>query len=187
MQDEAPKLVGHHVYSKGIAGHELKLLEEWGVFKRGTQVRPLNRGDLLKLIELNGGDAKYLNLSRMDMAGIDLRGLRLESMDLRGCNLQNAIAMPMVTLDTGDLPIGDLAYELALQKWTKGEKELFVQEVTPTILTGAVLSYANLSNADFRWANLAGAYLIGANLQGTALYSSNLSYVYRSYAVELSR
>jgi uncharacterized protein YjbI with pentapeptide repeats len=175
MQEEAPKLVGQHVYSKGIAGNELKLLEEWGILKRGTQVRPLNRGDLLKLIELNGGTAEYIDLSRLDMRGIDLRGLRLEKIVLSGCNLEDARAQPLIVSHGKELQMWDYAYEHFLTLWANGEELPKGVSVTPTFLRDTHLFDANISKCDLRWVDLTETYLTRAVVHGTAMHMANLS------------
>ena len=40
-----------------------------------NRVRPVNRYDLITLIEVNGGTSDYIDLSGLDLSGIDIRGM----------------------------------------------------------------------------------------------------------------
>ena len=146
-----------------------KTLCDWQIIQDGNQVRPLVRGELEGLLETHG---KGVNLSGADLRGIDLRGMDLSQSILRGCNLEGAIAMPLVVTSNGkELPYSDMSYGVALSGWYAGEMPEWVQSVRPTLLDGAFLAMANISNANFRWANFNKANMVRSNLQG-----ANLSY-----------
>ena len=162
-------------YQFGVQGEERNVLSDLGVFRDGQQIRPVCRDDMLSLSKLNGGKFDYLRLQGLDMRKIDMRGLHIENAYLIGVDLEGAIAMPMVTLDTGDLPISDMAYEMVLDRWSKGETEQFVQHVTPTILSGSLLSQANLSNADFRWGGFRSTFMVRTVLQKADLSYADLT------------
>jgi uncharacterized protein YjbI with pentapeptide repeats len=151
------------------------ILSEEGAFKDdGTQIRPLNRNDLSKLIEENGGTGDYLELSGLDLSGIDIRGMELGSVLFEGCNLKNALAQPMVTIRGRELSSRDLAYSHFLQEYQTG-KMVENREVTPTNLGEAFLLGADLSKAHLQWANLSDAVLAWGNLDGANLFHANLS------------
>lgn len=146
-----------------------KTLCDWQIIQDGNQVRPLVRGELEWLLETHG---KGVNLSGADLRGIDLRGMDLSQSILQGCNLEGAIAMPLVVTSNGkELPYSDMSYGVALSRWYAGEMPEWVQSVQPTLLDGAFLTMANISNANFRWANFDKASMVRINLQG-----ANLSY-----------
>jgi len=153
---------------------EFRFLEELGVVNREKQIRPLERKDLLTLIAENGGSAEYLCLRGIEMKRIDMRGLNLRKIDLSGCNLEGALAMPMVTTNTGDLAPQDLAYEHNIELWVKNQLPGFVKSVTPTDLSEAFLPDARLSNSDFRWADFRDTFMVRAVLQRVDLSHSNM-------------
>ena len=150
------------------------ILWDEGVFDGNLQTRPLNRNDLTKLIEENGGTGDYLDLRGLDLSGIDIRGMQLGSVLFEGCNLKNAVALPMVTSRGRELSSRDLAYGHFLQEYQTG-KIVENREVTPTNLGEAFLLGADLSKAHFEWANLSGAVLAWCNLDGASLAYADLS------------
>lgn len=150
------------------------ILWDDGVFKDGVQTRPLNRNDLLKLIEENGGAGDYLDLSGFDLSSIDIRGMQLGRVLFNGCSLKNAFVQPMVTRKGQEFPPWDLAYGHILEQYQAGEK-VGDCEVTPTNLNGALLIGADLSKADLRWANLNDTALAWGNLDGSSLSYADLS------------
>ena len=150
------------------------ILRDEGVFQDGTQIRPLNRNDLSKLIEENGGTGEHINLLGLDLSGIDMRGMLLGRIWFAGCNLKNALAQPLLTYYDEELTPQDFAYHHILSQYQTGEK-IANCEVTPTNLVGAVLSHANLSEADLRWANLSDVALRWGNLDGANLAHADLS------------
>ena len=149
------------------------ILGDEGVFKDGVQTRPLNRNDLSKLIEVNGGASDYIDLSGLDLSGIDIRGMPLGRVRFAGCNLKNALAQPLLTCDGQELTPWDPAYGHVLAGYQTG-KVLENCEVTPTHLGGAFFLGADLSKADFRWANLSSVALVGCNLDSANLGHANL-------------
>ena len=159
---------------RSILGMERTLLTDLGVFENDRQTRPLQRDDLLIVIEANNGP-DYLDYSGMDMAGIDLRGIDLSRSYLRGCNLEGAIAIPLVTRKGMEWSPSDLMYQRTLDTWFRGAIEPADAEVKPTKLQGSILWGANLSNADFRWTNLTDSYLQRCNLTGATLSFADLS------------
>ena len=150
------------------------ILRDEGVFQDGKQVRPVNRDDLLKLIEANGGAGEHIDLRGLDLSSIDIRGLQLGRVLFNGCNLKNALAQPMVTSGGQELPPRDLAYGHVLGQYQAGEK-VGDCKVRLTNLEGALLIGADLSKADLRWANLSDAALAWCNLDGAALSHADLS------------
>jgi uncharacterized protein YjbI with pentapeptide repeats len=167
-------LENHDDMVGAIAGQEPSFLRERGVIQGDKQVRPIGREDLLKLIKENGGSAKHLHLSGMDMRGIDLRGLHLEGMYLMGSNLEGAMAQPMIAFQGQELPTENLIDGVILDRWAKGE-ELPGICVTATAFSRTLFMEANLSRSDFRWANLSGLSLNGANLRAAKMSKANLS------------
>jgi uncharacterized protein YjbI with pentapeptide repeats len=157
----------HRQHVEHILGYE-------GVFLDGEQVRPVNRYDLITLIEVNGGTSDYIDLSGLDLSGIDIRGMPLGRVRFAGCNLKNALAQPMVTSGGQELTPWDLAYGHVLEEHQAG-KRVGDCEVTPTNLEGAFLLGADLSKADLRWANLSDTALAWCNLDGAALSHADLS------------
>ena len=154
--------------------HVEHILQYEGVFRDGEQVRPVNRYDLITLIEVNGGTSDYIDLSGLDLSGIDIRGMPLGRVRFAGCNLKSALAQPMVICGGRELSPRDLAYGHVLEKYQTG-KELEDCEVTPTNLVGALLLGADLSKADLQWANLSDAVLAWGNLDGANLFHADLS------------
>ena len=150
------------------------ILLDRGVFWDDVQVRPVNRDDLTKLIEANGGTGEHIDLRRLDLSGIDIRGLELGRVWLNDCSLKNALAQPMVTSGGQQLPPRDLAYGHVLGQYQAGEK-VGDCEVRLTNLEGALLMGADLSKADLRWANLSDAALAWCNLDGANLAHADLS------------
>ena len=154
--------------------HVEHILQYEGVFRDGEQVRPVNRDDLLKLIEVNGGTSEHIDLSGLDLSGIDIRGMQLGRVRFAGCNLKNALAQPLLTCNDQELTPWDLAYGFVLAEYQAG-RELEYCEVTPTNLGGALLMGADLSKADLRSANLSDVALRWGNLEGADLAHANLS------------
>jgi uncharacterized protein YjbI with pentapeptide repeats len=150
------------------------ILWDDGVFDDNVQTRPLNRNDLAKLIEENGGTGEHIDLRGLDLSGIDIRGMQLGRVWFNGCNLKGALAQPMVTSGGQELTPWDLAYGHVLEEHQAG-KRVGDCEVTPTNLEGAFLLGADLSKADLRWANLSDAALVGCNLDGASLAHTDLS------------
>jgi uncharacterized protein YjbI with pentapeptide repeats len=150
------------------------ILWDDGVFDDNVQTRPLNRNDLAKLIEENGGTGEHIDLRGLDLSGIDIRGMQLGRVRFAGCNLKNALAQPMVTSGGQELTPWDLAYGHVLEEHQAG-KRVGDCEVTPTNLEGAFLLGADLSKADLRWANLSDTALAWCNLDGAALSHADLS------------
>ena len=150
------------------------ILWDDGAFKDGVQTRPLNRNDLSKLIEENGGTGEHIDLRGLDLSGIDIRGMQLGRVWLNGCNLENALAQPLVTSRGREFPPWDLAYGHVLGKYQTREKVADC-EVTPTNLGEALLLGVNLSKADLRWANLSEVALAWGNLDGASLAHADLS------------
>jgi uncharacterized protein YjbI with pentapeptide repeats len=150
------------------------ILSDGGVYVAGAQVRPLNRSDLTKLIEANGGTGDYLDLKGLDLSGIDIRGMQLGSISFEGCIMKNALAQPLITRNGKDWPPWDLAYGLVLSEYRTG-KEPDNYVVTPTNLAGALLLGADLSKAYLQWANLSNAVLAWCNLDGADLSQADLS------------
>ena len=150
------------------------ILRDEGPFKDGIQIRPLDRNDLLKLIEVNGGTGEHIDLCGLDLSGIDMRGIQLGRIWLKDCSLKNALAQPMVTIGGQELPPRDLAYGHVLGQYQAGEK-VGDCEVRLTNLEGALLIGADLSKADLRWANLSDAALAWCNLDGASLAYADLS------------
>ena len=160
---------------RGILGEERNLLRHLGVLNGEEQIRPLRREDLLQLIKENGGSAKYMNLSELNMSQIDIRGLNLSQSFLRGCNLEHAVAKPMVISDNGEnWSIYDTAYQMALGNWQADIDPKDGSTVKPTILNGTILTLANLSHSDLRWANLDQAGMTRCNLTGADLSYAKL-------------
>ena len=152
-----------------------KTLCDWQIIQDGNQVRPLGRGDLEGLLETHG---KGLDLSGADMSGIDLRGMDLRQSILRGCNLAGAIAMPLVvTSDGKELPFSDAVYDDALSCWYAGEMPEWVQIVQPTLLDEAVLSTANISEANFDKVSMVRSNIQGADLSYAKLNEARLDWV----------
>ena len=157
---------------------EKSFLREWGIIEGNKQTRRLDRDDLLRLIQENGGSAEYLDLSGLDMRRIDLRGLDLSKTLMMGCNLEGAIAIPMVTTSDGnELHFSDLGYEIALTDWYTGNDREWVGQVQATSLDGAILSLANLSRSDFRWANIRGGVMARCELKSADFSFADLSKV----------
>ena len=112
------------------------ILWDDGVFDDNVQTRPLNRNDLAKLIEENGGTGEHIDLRGLDLSGIDIRGMQLGRVWFNGCNLKGALAQPMVTSGGQELTPWDLAYGHVLEEHQAGKK-VGDCEVTPTNLEGA--------------------------------------------------
>ena len=164
-----------------ILGMERELLTDLGVFENDRQTRPLQRNDLMIVLEANSGP-DYLDFSGMDMTGIDLRGIDLSRSNLRGCNLERAIAIPMIARHGKEWTPGDMGYGPTLETWSQGAVRPDDAEVTPTRLNGSILSWANISKADFRWSNLTDSYLQRCNLSGASLSFADLSKADLSWA-----
>ena len=141
------------------------ILWDEGIFDGNVQTRPLNRDDLSKLIEKNGGTGEHIDLHGLDLSGIDIRGMQLGHVLFNGCILKNAFVQPMVTRKGQEFPPWDLAYGHILEQYQAGEK-VGDCEVTPTNLNGSLLIGADLSKSDLRWANLNDAVLAWGNLDG---------------------
>ena len=150
------------------------ILWDDGVFDDNVQTRPLNRNDLAKLIEANGGTGEHIDLRGLDLSGIDMRGMQLGRVWLNGCSLKNALAQPMVICGGRELSPWDLAYGHVLEEHQAGKK-VGDCEVTHTNLGGSLLSRADLSKADLRWANLSDVALAWGNLDGANLAYADLS------------
>ena len=150
------------------------ILREEGAFQDDTQVRPLNRNDLTKLIEANGGTGDDLDLSGLDLSGIDIRGMRLGRTLLDGSSLKNAKAQPLVTYRGIELPPWDLNYDHILSEY-QASKEPENADVVPTCLAGALLLGADLSKADLSWANLSNVTLAWGTLDNAVLAHADLS------------
>ena len=152
------------------------LLREWGIIEDDKQTRRLDRDDLLRLIQENGGRAEHLDLSGLDLRRIDIRGLDLSKTYMTGCNLEGAVAKPMVITSGGqELPFSDLGYEIALKLWAIGDAPEWVERAQPTILDGAILPFANLSRSDFRWASIRGATISQCEFQSANFSFTDLS------------
>ena len=125
-------------------------LSDLGVIVDGVQIRPLERNDLLQLMErMQRDDLAGVDLSGSDMRGIDIRGLNLRDAIMRDCNLDGAIGMSLLTDENGiQLPNSDPGYELALNGWATGETPRWIESVQPTVLDGAALNLS--SSVGFR-------------------------------------
>ena len=158
-----------------IPRHQVKnILRYEGVFRDGEQVRPVNRDDLLKLIEENGGTGEHIDLRGLDLSDIDIRGLPLGRTRFTGCNLKNALAQPLLTCNDQELTPWDLAYDWILTEYQTG-RELEDCEVNLTHLEGSLLMGTDLSKADFRCAKLSDTVLAWGNLDGANLSHADLS------------
>ena len=150
------------------------ILWDEGIFDGNVQTRPLNRNDLSKLIEENGGTGEYIDLHGLDLSGIDMRGMQLGRVLFNGCSLKNAFVQPMVAYNDLELEPWDLAYSHVLTDYQTG-KMVKSYEVTPTNLEGSLLIGADLSKSDLRWANLSDVALAWGNLDGADLAHADLS------------
>ena len=157
-----------HIY------HVKNILRYEGVFQDSEQVRPVNRDDLLKLIEINGGTSEHIDLSGLDLAGIDIRGMPLGRVRFTRCNLKNAFAQPMVSYNDLELEPWDLAYSHVLAKYQTG-KTVENCVVTPTNLEGSLFGGADFSKSDLQWANLSDTVIAWCNLDGANLAYADLS------------
>ena len=174
-----------------IHRHQVEhILQYEGVFRDGEQVRPVNRDDLLKLIEVNGGTGEYIDLSGLDLSGIDIRGMQLGSVLFEGCILRKALAQPLITHKGKEFLPWDRNYVNILSEYQTG-RQLKNHKVVPTNLAGtsllgadlsyALLCLANVSGVSLSWgtldsANLAYANLSKSNLDQASLERTNLRY-----------
>ena len=149
---------------------------DWWLTKWGRQ-EPLNREDVERLIEVNGGTGESLDLTRRDIRKINLwRGLRedkdvlpfelaganLSWSDLRAANLSGA-DLQEARLFLADLRESDL-------KWTNLQ-ECHLRSAN---FQGADLSYADLRDAELQDSDLEGATMVRANMRDAELRGANL-------------
>ena len=159
-------------------------LRNMGVIVDGVQARPIERSDLLLLMErLDRDDFAGVDLSGSDMRGIDIRGMNLGGAVMRDSNLEGAIGMALLIDENGiQLPYSDPGYELALNGWYTGETPRWIASVQPTVLDGAVMNLSALSGSDLRWASMRGATftrgeMMTADLSYVDLTGANLLWV----------
>lgn len=159
-------------------------LRDLGVIVDGVQTRPIERGDLLLLMErLGRDDLAGVDLSGSDMRGIDIRGMNLSNAVMRDCNLEGALGKPMLRdVDGVSLAATDPAYELALNGWYTGETPRWIASVQPTVLDGADMNLSSLSGSDLRGASMRGAtftrgQMISADMSYVDLTGANLVWV----------
>ena len=151
-----------------------KVLMDLGVYdENGKQQHRINRDHIQKVIEWNGGEAKYLYFSRLDLRGADLRGMDLRQTYFECCDLSEVVAIPAIELDGQILQIGDSATERTLSKWDSGILEEYIT-VTETLLNGAFLGGSNLDGAVFAYAQMEQVKFGGVHADRTNFYKANL-------------
>ena len=168
----------------------------WWLKKWGRQ-EPLNREDIERLVEANGGSPQKLDLGGRDLVGIDLRprkrrsgvfsGFHLEGVLLSEAQLQNAslgqARLQGAYLDYADLSGANLnaanldkakLFGAKLQKVSFLLASLQEADVSGATLQGALLSPAYLTGANFSNSDLSGAILDNSDLEHVALNGANL-------------
>jgi uncharacterized protein YjbI with pentapeptide repeats len=142
----------------------LSVLPNLNGHRKAHVVRFLHEAQLIEVhkpvIELNGAEIQYANLSQLDLSKTNLSGANLSESNLRNTSLKES----------------DLS-EINLSKADLGGAEL-----RETLLSDADLSHADLCLADLRGADLSGACLIGSDLSGAHLSEAVLSKVDLSVA-----
>lgn len=160
--------------------------------------KPLTRGDVLRLIEENGGTADGLDLSGkvfeegVDLQGIELRGIvlnkaslvsaHLKFVNLKGAHLAEA-ALHNAQLERADLSYAHLERANLENANLNGAilPDAYLEDallrsahLEAAILDGSHLERANLNNANLDWASLRDAHLEGSCLS-EAIFSRNTS------------
>lgn len=126
------------------------------------QRKLLNRDDLVRLIEENGGNAWNLDLSEVVFVeGIDLSGLNLDGVVLRDADV-SSVRTPGTWAGVDLVGKG-----LALPCYFQG------CSFSSADLAGANLQSARLEEADFQRANLKGTDFRGAYLAGVRLRNAD--------------
>lgn len=152
---------------------------DWWLQKWGRQAvldgqEPLNREDLERLIEVNGGTAEGLYLPERHLGAINLYPIRrdshghLQPFNLRGAILAGCVFHKAMMFSV-DLQDADIA-------WTN---------LHGACLYGADLRGANLFSADLCKANLSEAKLQRAKLTHANLRDANLAWVEISQETDL--
>ena len=138
-------------------------------FSTGGRQEPLNREDVERLIEVNGGTGEKLHLTRRDIRKINLwRGLGEDEatgflpFDLGGANFS-----------WSDLREADLA-GVDLQETRLLDADLRESDLKWANLQGSYLRSAKFQGADLSYANLRGANLQGCDLERVPMISTNL-------------
>lgn len=127
----------------------------------------------LSRVIMNRSDLSRATLNRANLSYGRLIGTDLSSTQLVGANLRGAF-LEKATFTGAD--IGDAKFN---------EANLYAARLSRVIAIGTHLSYANLTNTDWRGADLSGAYLDRANLTNANLSATRLtSAVLRSARLE---
>ena len=167
--------------------------------EKETPLSEYTRGEILKLIEENGGP-EGLDLSGKDLSGIDLSrevikaelkkvrestpdatpvwyfewadGVNLKGVNLQRANLKGA-SLQGAWLWEAHLQ-GSHLQHVKLQQATLSDAELKGADLWSANLTEAILDHLNLQTVRLSFAVLQGAYLLNANLQGASLSFADL-------------
>lgn len=127
-------------------------LQKWWGYTVIDENEPFERGDIDRLIGVNGGTAEELHLVNRNLQNAQLEWIKLQGADLREANLQGA------HLQSADLQGADL-------------RRANCQDAE---LGSAKLQGADLLGADFQRAHLIRTQLQGADLRGADLRGANL-------------
>ena len=141
--------------------------------ENGNQRCRITRDHIEKVIEWNGGKAKYLNFSRLDLRGADLRGMDLRQTYFENCDLSGVVAIPAIESDGQPWPIGDSSTQDTLAKWENGSLEEYIT-VKKTRLDGAFLGGSTLDGATFAYAQMEQVKFGEVRAEGTIFYKANL-------------
>ena len=134
----------------------------------------LDETDLKRLIETN--ECPDCDLRGADLRRLDLSGANLEGANLRDANLFYTI-LDGANLAGADLRSSNMAYATALTLLSDvdstGNRRAFPALFTGADLTGALLTYADFSGADMQGANFYEAYVFKTQFIGSQLQRTN--------------
>ena len=142
-------------------------LKEWGRQSVVDGQEPLNRQDVERLIEVNGGTAEGLYLYQRNLQQIQLPWIN-KSGEARPFDLQGVV-LADAKLEAANLYLADLQ-RADLARANLQEANLGVAD-----LRGSNLFKANLESSNLSETNLRGARLTYANLTGANLWFAHIS------------
>lgn len=149
-------------------------LQDLGVCDAGQkQIRPVNREDLIAILDANEGSVRGLFFNGLDFSRADIRGLNLSRAYFYGCNFSRVIAFPLIKDAGRDLSPYDSGNTRFLTKWERDDLPPNMK-VTPTRLEGAFLSGTQLDHAHFEYANLRRTHINGAKADSASFYHADL-------------
>ena len=154
----------------------------------GSQVRPLDRNDILKVLSTldlyaaNGLYPGVIEFDGLDLTGADIRGLNLSRpgggwFSFQNCNMQKVLASPQVIRDGQKLDFENPSYGFLVNLWAAGETEALADYdayVERTCLDGAWFIGANLNYAVLSHGQIRKAVMQGVNAERVQFRWSDL-------------